>query len=215
MPGYSRPPRLAEWLVYATAPAADRREILGDLSEDFHLLVEQSPSGRARRWYWGQALRSIVPNLIQRRRKSRRRAAAMRAAITNRSRGDAPMQTLLHDLRHTGRGIRKNWGFSLVVILTISLGIGANTLIYSIVDSVILNPFPFPEPDRLVGIGSEWPRLGRELGFFETLSPHEYRDVKNQSETMEHVVMWDLGFRALSAGGERSEMVLSAGSVAG
>jgi putative ABC transport system permease protein len=120
------------------------------------------------------------------------------------------MQTFLHDLRSTGRGIRNNWIFSLVVILTLSLGIGANTLIYSIVDGVVLNPFPFPEPDRLVGIGSEWPRLGRELGFLETLSPQEYRDVKEQSQTLEHIVMWDMEYRSLSAGGDRPEVVLSA-----
>ena len=102
------------------------------------------------------------------------------------------MQNFRLDLRYSFRSIRKNWGFSLLVILTLALGIGANSLVYSIVDSVILNPFPFPEPDRLVGLGSEWPRLSRDLGFFETLSPREYLDVKNQSQTLEHVVMWDM-----------------------
>ena len=120
------------------------------------------------------------------------------------------MQSFLQDLRYSARGLRKNWAFSLVVILTLTLGIGTNTLIYSIVDGVVLNPFPFPEPDRLVGVGSEWPRLGRELGFLETLSPQEYRDVKEQSETMEHIVMWDMQYRSLSASGDRAEVVLSA-----
>ena len=81
------------------------------------------------------------------------------------------MQTLLHDLKYSFRGLRKSLGFSAVVVLTLSAGIGANTLVYSIVDGVILHPFPFPEPDRLVGIGTEWPRLNRELGFWETMSP--------------------------------------------
>lgn len=120
------------------------------------------------------------------------------------------MQMFLHDLKYTLRGLRKNWAFSLVVVLTLSMGIGANTLVYSIVDGVVLNPFPFPEPDRLVGLGSEWPRLNRELGFFETLSPQEYLDVKNQTETMEDVVMWDMGFRSVSQGGERPEVLFSA-----
>ena len=54
------------------------------------------------------------------------------------------MQNFRLDLRYSFRSIRKNWGFSLLVILTLALGIGANSLVYSIVDSVILNPFPFP-----------------------------------------------------------------------
>ncbi|MCH8030772.1 MAG: ABC transporter permease [Bacteroidetes bacterium] len=119
------------------------------------------------------------------------------------------MQNFGLDLKYSFRSIRKNWGFSLLVILTLALGIGANSLVYSIVDSVILNPFPFPEPDRLVGIGSEWPRLSRDLGFFETLSPQEYLDVKNQSETLEHVVMWDMGWRSVSMGADRPEVVLT------
>ena len=119
------------------------------------------------------------------------------------------MQNFRLDLRYSFRSIRKNWGFSLLVILTLALGIGANSLVYSIVDSVILNPFPFPEPDRLVGLGSQWPRLSRDLGFFETLSPQEYLDVKNQSQTLEHVVMWDMGWRSVSMGVDRPEVLLT------
>ena len=107
------------------------------------------------------------------------------------------------------RGLRKSWGFTLVVVFTLSLGIGANTLVYSIVDGVVLSPFPFPEADRLVGIGSEWPRLNRELGFWEALSPQEFLDVRDQSQTMEHIVMWDMGYRQISLGTE-TETLLSA-----
>jgi putative ABC transport system permease protein len=120
------------------------------------------------------------------------------------------MQTLLHDLKYAIRGLRRHWAFSLVVVLTLSMGIGANTIVYSLVDGIVLNPFPYPDPDRLVGLGSEWPRLNRELGFFETLSPQEYLDVKTQTETMEDVVMWDLGYRSVSHGGDRPEVVFTA-----
>ncbi len=210
MSGPVRPPRFAEWLVALTAPAADRLQILGDLSEDFVAFARRSSGGRARRWYWRQALFSTLPNLIQRTRKLRRRLAGRHTSTNTPFRGDGLMQTLLYDLRHSARGIRRHWAFSLVVILTVSLGIGTNTLIYSIVDGVVLNPFDFPEPTRLVGVGSAWPRQGRELGFLETLSPAEYRDVREQSRTLEHVVMWDMQFRSLSVTGERAEMVLAA-----
>lgn len=119
------------------------------------------------------------------------------------------MQTLLQDIRYAFRSFRKQWAFSFVVVGTLALGIGANTVVYSVVDGVILNPFPFPEPDRLVGVGTEWPRLSRELEFWEVLSPPEYLDVKQQSETLEHVVMWDMGFRTVSVGTEPPEVLFS------
>jgi putative ABC transport system permease protein len=119
------------------------------------------------------------------------------------------MHDVWYDLRYTTRIIRKNRAFSSVVVFTLALGIGANTLVYSMVDGVVLNPFPYPEPDRLVGIGSEWPRLSEELNFWETLSPAEYRDVKDQSATLEDVVMWDMGFRSVSTAGEGGESLFS------
>ncbi len=60
--------------------------------------------------------------------------------------------------------------FSLVVILTLSVGIGANTVVFSGVDGTILNPFPYPEAYRLVGVGTVFPRLNRGLGSPPTCS---------------------------------------------
>ena len=123
------------------------------------------------------------------------------------------MSNLVDELKYSLRSIRRRWRFSLGVVLTLALGIGANTLVYSIVDSVVLNPFPFPDPGRLVGVGSEWPHLSRDFGFFETLSPAEYLDVTGQTETLDRVVMWDMGYRSVSTsastGIERAEMLLT------
>ena len=61
--------------------------------------------------------------------------------------------TLLQDLRYGLRGILKSPGYSLVVILTLTLGIGANSAIFSVVDAVLLKPLPYPDAERLVWLG--------------------------------------------------------------
>jgi putative ABC transport system permease protein len=66
--------------------------------------------------------------------------------------GDPPMSSFSRDLFHAVRSLIKTPGFTLVVLLTLALGVGANTAIFSVVEGVLLRPFPFREPDRLVRI---------------------------------------------------------------
>src|SRR5258707_7962269 len=59
------------------------------------------------------------------------------------------MQIILHELRYALKQLGKNPGYTLVVILTLALCIGANTAIFSVVDALLLRPLPYPEPQRL------------------------------------------------------------------
>ena len=62
------------------------------------------------------------------------------------------MDGVLRDIRHSIRGLRRSPGFALAVLLTLALGIGGNTAIFSVVDQVLLRPLPYPDGDRIVRI---------------------------------------------------------------
>ena len=68
------------------------------------------------------------------------------------------MSSLLRDVRHAARNLRQSPGFTLVAVLTLAVGIGANTAIFSFVDGLLLKPLPYPDADRIVRVMEKPPR---------------------------------------------------------
>src|SRR5579863_8696458 len=86
------------------------------------------------------------------------------------------MNSFRQDLVQALRALRSQPGFALVIVLTLALGIGANTAIFSVVNGVLLRPLAYPDPDRLVFISSQLPTLGLDRFWISTREFVEFRD---------------------------------------
>jgi putative ABC transport system permease protein len=97
------------------------------------------------------------------------------------------MQTLLQDLRYGARMLFKRPGFTLIAVVTLALGIGANTAIFSVVNGVLLRPLPYREPDRLARVYSEFPTMNLRKFW---ISPPEYLDIQKEAKSWESIGAW-------------------------
>ena len=170
--------------------------------------------------FWAAVLADLLSGAARERasavrewRDARRRAHLARVhgssiSLGSPSTGRDGMGTLAQDLRYAWRTIRKSPGFALVVVVSLALGIGANSLIYSVVDGIVLRPFPYPNADRLVAIGVTYPALDGERRFIETVSPPEYNDIRSGVKSLDRLFAFDLGNRNIS-GGDQPERVFT------
>ena len=106
------------------------------------------------------------------------------------------METASQDLRHAVRRLLKNPGFTGVALLTLALGIGANTAIFSVINGILLQPLPYPAPDRLVGI------FHLSEGSRATMSGPNFHDVKAMSQTLADAAAFTRSRMILTGRGE-------------
>ncbi len=97
------------------------------------------------------------------------------------------MKTLWQNARYSFRLLRKNPGFTLIAAITLALGIGANTAIFSVIYAVLLAPMPYPEPDQLVMV---WSRV---QGGRNVVSAGDYLDWKRQNTAFQDINAWTGG----------------------
>ena len=94
------------------------------------------------------------------------------------------MSTLLQEISYAARQLRNAPGFALLAVLTLALGIGANTAMFTVIESVLLHPLPYQHSDRMVYIG---PADGEG---FQSTSWVTYRDVRDQAQKLENVALF-------------------------
>ena len=107
------------------------------------------------------------------------------------------MDRLRHDLRFAMRGLLRRPGFTAVVVLTLALGVGANSAIFSVVNGVLLRPLPYQRPGEVATLWDRWP--GNPQG---ELSQPEYWDLKEQNRSFSRLAVYAGGSLTLTRSGE-------------
>jgi len=118
------------------------------------------------------------------------------------------MESILADLKFVLRRLRKSPGFTATVLATLAIGIGANTAVFSVLNSIILKPLPYPEPDRLVSLNLDAP--GAEgLASFESglhLSASMYFTFSEHNHTFQSLGVWMPGTSNVTGFGQSEEV---------
>ena len=112
-------------------------------------------------------------------------------------RGHIALAPLWGDTRYALRTLRSQPGFTAVVVLTLALGIGANTAIFSVIHGVLLQPLPFAESDRLILAYQSMPEQGKDMF---PLSPANFADWRQESKMLEDLVAFHGGSFNLTGG---------------
>lgn len=113
------------------------------------------------------------------------------------------MSGVVQDLRYALRQLRKSPGFTFVAVLTLALGIGANTTIFSVMNATLLKPISFPDPNRLVLV---WQTFGKNPDNYNIVSAANYWDFERQSRVFEGMALFDSagrGYNLSDSGGSR------------
>ena len=95
------------------------------------------------------------------------------------------MNGLIQDIRYALRQLRKSPGFTLVAVITLALGIGANTAIFSVVQGVLLQPLPYHDSDRLARVWSTSPRWSRDVSSYP-----DFKDWVEQNHTFQQMAAY-------------------------
>lgn len=121
--------------------------------------------------------------------------------------GWVAMETIFQDMRYALRTLRKSPGFTVVCVLTLALGIGASTTIFSVVNSVLLRPLSYPNHDRLARIGERHPRNGCGLcGPFGNATYANFNDLERESTTVENIAAFRYWTFNLTEDGEPEQV---------
>src|SRR5262245_57827043 len=97
------------------------------------------------------------------------------------------MDTVVQDVRFAVRSLTRHPGFAVTALVTLALGIGATTAIFSVVNAVLLRPLPLPRADRLVGVTTRWTSTGLR---FANVSAPDFHDWETQATSFQALALF-------------------------
>ncbi|MFI5243853.1 MAG: ABC transporter permease [Gemmatimonadales bacterium] len=187
------PPALAVWLLSKLLPRRHRDAFLGDLEECFHAEIVPARGARpAQRWYWTQLLHAPI-------------TASWPVAARNDGpspHGDSLMTNTLNDLRFAVRLLLRRPGFTVLAVVTLALGVGATTAIYSAVYPIIIEPLPYPGADRIHMVYER----EKKDGATSYLGYATFVDLARDSKSFESMTAMGLGNATLT-GGDQPQLI--------
>ena len=186
-------------------PTSFRRD-WGDEMSALFLACLSAERGAGGAWLW-RAWREALTDLT--RSLPREWRAVIGPSQSAKLSARESMSSLFQDLRYAVRALHRSPGFTAVVLASLALGIGANSLVFSLVDGIVLRPFAWPEADRLVAVGVNYPKVDGERRYLESFAAPEFTDIREGSGSLASVFAFDVGNRNLS-GGDRPERVFTA-----
>ena len=142
--------------------------------------------------------RGVAPDEARRRARLELGGPEQVKEACRDARGTRWAEDLWQDTRYALRALRQKPGFAALTLSTLALGIGATTVMFTLVDNVLLKPLPYPEPDRLVGVTS---RTENSRFSLEYLANPDFRDCRDRSRSLD-LAGWVYNSATLSAPGE-------------
>ncbi|HEX7121210.1 MAG TPA: ABC transporter permease [Gemmatimonadaceae bacterium] len=183
------PPRGALALLRWRVPRADREFVIGDLVEAFETRAQRRGTRAARRWFWRESL-----------------AIGLKPWPATPTTGipaapkESLMQSFTQDLRFATRMIVRSPAVSVLTVLTLALGIGATSAIYSVARPALFDPPPYPDPDRLALVWERSREGTSNIGYAT------FRDLERESRTISAAAAMSYWQPAVSDGQETERL---------
>ena len=179
-------PRLWERILAWIAPAEQREALLGDAAEELAARARRDGRAAARRWYRRQVVRSVPAAVLH-------RVETLRAGVTTTEPEVERMGAWMSDFGLAARALRKRPGFSLTVLVTLALGVGATTALFGVFRTVFLAPIPLPESEELVVVME-----GAAFGCCGPASGPDYLDWRERHRSFDELAALNPGVYTLT-----------------
>jgi putative ABC transport system permease protein len=183
---------------------ARQRSVLEDVDEELRFHIERRTEQLVTEGYTEDEARAEARRKFGDVDRIQREVGRVAVRAEGDRRRAEALDSVRQDLGFAARQLAKKPVFASIVILTIALGIGANTAIFSVVDGVLLRPLPYPEPQELVNVWSDWSARGGPVR--EWLGFPDFHDLRQEVPALEELALYDGWGPTLTGRGEAEQL---------